>query len=202
MSKNIKNAELTVEFAERSQPVIFHTEDTQGGHKAIYLVQDVKIKNSIGEGSALSLAAFVGEGSGLRKCLRAIVVVPIDHPIAAMKVGAIVSTASIKLWRSTDPFKDKSSEEGGYPSQAVLNPKTGMITTRDSMPVFEHRLVVVANPEKTYEYDLTVEGETGNATAAEVSTYLQTEWNVEEDRANNAAQLDFVVAPVEKMQSN
>jgi hypothetical protein len=201
MSRNIKNKALKAAYAERNSPVIFHMEDTENGHKAIYLVQDVAILNNIGEGSALSLAAFVGEGSGVRECLRAITVVPADHAIAAMEVGDSIPAAAIKIWRSTEPFRDENSQKGGYPSQAVLNPKKGLIVTRDGLPIFEHRMVVVADPEKEYVYDLGVDGEPGTTTSKEVTAYLQADWEVEEDRADKAAQIDFEVIPDEKMKT-
>ena len=187
----MNNVELKETFTERTYPVVFHKETTQNGNVALYLAQDVKVKNNIGEGSAFSLAAFVGATASTRECLRSITVLPADHAIAQLEVGSPVKNAAIKLWRSTNPFKDTNSEENGYPSQAVLNPRTGKIATRDNEPVFEHRMVVLADPNASYEYDLSVPGEAGDTTSSDVSKMLQVTFEVPEERANKAAQIDF-----------
>lgn len=199
MSKNITNKELEKKFQKElseGKVVCFHTEESTNGHKSIFLVQKVNIKSNIGTGSSLSLVAFVGATAGTR-LVRAIVTVPTNYPIEANKS---YNNIAIKLERNTSPFRDEASKTGKYPSQAVLNPNNGLITMRDGMPVYEHITVITTEAGKnTPEWDLSVDGETGTCTPEEVKELLLAE-GISEERAERAAQTEFEVQEVEKMQ--
>ena len=200
--KNSLNSEIQVKFKDQlatGSPVVFFKEDSKGGNVALYLAQDVKLESNITEESSLSLLAFVGQRGSVRSCTRAIVVVP-KGSAYDVPVGTTLTNATIKIWRSTDAFKDKASSEGKYPSQAVLNTTNGKIAGRDGQPMFEHKLVIGAVGGKEYEWNLAVPGEQNVMDPADVAEYLES-LGVPTERAEVAAQtsFNFEVVPQEDM---
>ena len=193
-------AKIGNEILNTGKPIVYAEGSSKSGHKSLFVIQNVSVAGLTElENVTLSFATAAFAGQSRDRLVRVITTVPTTNPLGA---GDIVENGQIELIRNLDPFFDRAATDALVPSNVVLNPRTGMVSAIGGQPIFEHRRLILKKDTKApnikHDFanlnEMRIEGDTQTAVEREYVFELLVNLGVPEERAQKAAQLDFVPA--------